>query len=181
MIDDANQNPAAGDHRENKTATSRFSEYKTKIIGSTPTDSNKLDTEAAIPLKKFINLRKSFDFSLINCEIELDLRWSRNYGRAEIYSTPENVANPNAGPPTNHVSATWTTSAKFQINRIKFHVPAVPLSVNNNIRFYNLNMFYVFSFKYDPTNSSQTVEIKDFNALIDNKPFFDQPVKQARK
>ena len=74
MIDDANQNPAAGDHRENKTATSRFSEYKKKIIGSTPTDSNKLDTEAAIPLKKFINLRKSFDFSLINCEIELDLR-----------------------------------------------------------------------------------------------------------
>ena len=74
MIDDPNQNTAAGDHRENKTAKSRFFEYKTKIIGSTPTDSSKLDTEVAIPLKKFINVRRSFDFSLINCEIELDLR-----------------------------------------------------------------------------------------------------------
>ena len=25
------------------------------------------------------------------------------------------------------------------------------------------------------------VEIKDFNALIDNKPFFDQPVKASKK
>ena len=25
------------------------------------------------------------------------------------------------------------------------------------------------------------VEIKDFNALIDNKPFFDQPVKSKQK
>ena len=25
------------------------------------------------------------------------------------------------------------------------------------------------------------VEIKDFNALIDNKPFFDQPVKNKQK
>ena len=25
------------------------------------------------------------------------------------------------------------------------------------------------------------VEIKDFNALIDNKPFFDQPVKKNKK
>ena len=25
------------------------------------------------------------------------------------------------------------------------------------------------------------VEIKDFNALIDNKPFFDQPVKHNKK
>ena len=27
----------------------------------------------------------------------------------------------------------------------------------------------------------QLVEIKDFNALIDNKPFFDQPVKTNKK
>ena len=39
----------------------------------------------------------------------------------------------------------------------------------------------------DPTRFSldkyymQFMEIKDFNALIDNKPFFDQPVKKNKK
>ena len=27
----------------------------------------------------------------------------------------------------------------------------------------------------------QLVEIKDFNALINNKPFFDQPIKKTNK
>ena len=40
---------------------------------------------------------------------------------------------------------------------------------------------------YDPTRDSfgknymSLVEIKDFNALIDNKPFFDQPVKNKQE
>ena len=38
----------------------------------------------------------------------------------------------------------------------------------------------------DPTRNSfskyymPSVEIKDFNSLIDNKPFFDQPAKKKR-
>ena len=48
---------------------------------------------------------------------------------------------------------------------------------------------FALSFKNgydDPTKSSfykyymSLVEIKDFNALIDNKPFFDQPVKNKQ-
>ena len=49
---------------------------------------------------------------------------------------------------------------------------------------------FVFSFKNsnnDPTRDSTEkyyiplVEIKDFNSLIDNKPFFDQPIKNKQK
>ena len=49
---------------------------------------------------------------------------------------------------------------------------------------------FVFSFKNgnnDPTKNSldkyyiAVVEMNDFNALIDNKPFFDQPVKNKRE
>ena len=49
---------------------------------------------------------------------------------------------------------------------------------------------FVLSFKNgndNPTKDSfdeyymPLVEIKDFNALIDNKPFFDQPVKKKKK
>ena len=49
---------------------------------------------------------------------------------------------------------------------------------------------YVHSFEYcnaDPTRDSfdeyymPLVEIKDFNALVDNKPFLDQPVKENKQ
>ena len=51
--DDANENNAAGNYRKrnNNTATIKFFEYKTKIIGSTPSDNNKLDTEVFVPLR----------------------------------------------------------------------------------------------------------------------------------
>ena len=65
---------------------------------------------------------------------------------------------------------------------------------NNNLdylidpTFRNINRMFVFSFKNgDPTGDfcdkyyMPLVEIKDFNALIDNKPFFDQPVKNKQE
>ena len=50
--DDANENNAANNHRinNNKTRSKSF-EYKTKIIGSTPTNDNILVTEFVVPLK----------------------------------------------------------------------------------------------------------------------------------
>ena len=75
---------------------------------------------------------------------------------------------------------------------------------NNNLDylidpiFININGLFVLSFKTgnddptrnsfdDPTRNSfdeyymPLVEIKDFNALVDNKPFFDQPVKNKQE
>ena len=59
-----------------------------------------------------------------------------------------------------------------------------------NITCRNINRLLLLSFKAgenDPTRNSfnkyyiPLVEIKDSNALIDNKPFFDQPVKTHKK
>ena len=56
--------------------------------------------------------------------------------------------------------------------------------------FININRLFVLSFKNgnnDPTRDyfdkyyMPLLEIKDFNALIDNKPFFDQPVKNKQE
>ena len=56
--------------------------------------------------------------------------------------------------------------------------------------FRNINKLFVILFKNgnnDPTRDSfdkyymSLVEIKDFNPLIDNKPFFDQPVKSKQE
>ena len=67
---------------------------------------------------------------------------------------------------------------------------------NNNLdylidpTFRNINRLFVLSLKNgndDPTRNYfdedyvPLVEIKDFNALIDNKPFFDQPVKNVHQ
>ena len=67
---------------------------------------------------------------------------------------------------------------------------------NNNLdylfdpTFRNINRLFVLPFKNgnnDPTRNSfdeyymPLVEIKDFNAVIDNKPFFDQPVKNKQE
>ena len=67
---------------------------------------------------------------------------------------------------------------------------------NNNLDylidpiFKNINRLFVLSFKmvmvilkknsFD-SHSIPSVEIKDFNALFDNKPFFDQPVKNKQE
>ena len=52
----------------------------------------------------------------------------------------------------------------------------------------NINRLFILSFKNnDPIRNSfdkyymLLVEIKDFNALIDNKPFFGKPVKNKQK
>ena len=56
--------------------------------------------------------------------------------------------------------------------------------------FRNINSLFVLSFKNgddDPTRNSfdehymPLIEIKDFHALIDKKPFFDQPVKNKQE
>ena len=58
-----------------------------------------------------------------------------------------------------------------------------------DIPFRSINRLFVFSFKNcdnDPTRDCfneyymPLVEIKDFNTLLDNKPFFDQPAKKRR-
>ena len=54
----------------------------------------------------------------------------------------------------------------------------------------NINRLFVLPFKNGNNNPTKNyfekyymhlVEIKDFDALIDNKPFFDQPVKTNKK
>ena len=119
----------------NKTTTSKSFEYKTKTIGSTSNDNNILDAEVAIPLKYLSNFWKSLDFPLIKCEIELDLRWTKNCVISEISRTDRVASNKNANPSVSEVAATATTEAKFQVNNVKIYVSVVTLSINDNVKF----------------------------------------------
>ena len=83
---------------------------------------------------------------------------------------------------------------KSSWNKCKSEITTHPK--NNNLdylidpTFKNINRLFAFSFKNsnnDPTRDSSEkyylplVEIKDFNALINNEPFFDQPVKRQTR
>ena len=59
-----------------------------------------------------------------------------------------------------------------------------------NLTFRNINRLCAQLFKageYDPTRNyfdkycMPLVQIKDFNVLIENKPFFDQPIKNKQE
>ena len=82
-IYDANENDNANHTiNNNKTIVSKSFEYKTKIIRVTPANNNSnnnnntLNTGFVVPLKYLSNLCRSPNFCLVNCEIEIDLRWS---------------------------------------------------------------------------------------------------------
>ena len=72
------------------------------------------------------------DLPLINCEIELHLKWSKNCVISEISRTFRAV--PNTDPVDDQVT-TATTSATCQINNVTLYAPVVTFSINDNIKF----------------------------------------------
>ena len=69
--------------------------------------------------------------SLINCEIELDLKWKKSCVISEISRTFRAFTN---ADPVAYEAVTATTEATFQINNAKPYVAVVTLSINDNIK-----------------------------------------------
>ena len=82
------------------------------------------------------------------------------------------------------------------ISEIKTNKNTIKKPKNNNLNylidttFRNINRLFVLSFKNDDDGPTRyffnqyymlLVRIKDFNALIDNRPFFDQLIKNKQK
>ena len=80
--------------------------FKQKITGQTGNGSPK-DVEIMVPLKRLSNFWRALEMPFNNCEISLQLKWSRN---CIIVAGTVNNQNPN-----------------FQINDIKVYVPVVIL------------------------------------------------------
>ena len=133
--DDANENDAAHIKINNKTITSKSFKYKAKLIGSMPNNNNILDTEVVVPLKYLSKFWRSLGLSWINCEIEIDLSWSKECIISELSITPRVAGNPDARPTVQAREAIQTTGATFLINNVKRYVPVVTLSINDNIIF----------------------------------------------
>ena len=82
---------------------------KVKITGKTPNNENTKDVEIIVPLKYLSNFWRTLEVSLINCEVNLILTWSKDC-----------------------VITNSTGEGKFAITETKLYVPVVTLSTKDN-------------------------------------------------
>ena len=139
----------------------------TKLIGSTPNGDSRLDAEIVVPLKYSNNFWRYLDLSLTNCEIELDLSWSRYWVISELSRTSRTVRN----SPTQE-KATRTNRGTLQINNVGHYVPVVTLTIDNIKFLKNANQ----GFKRTTSCKKHSPEIitqskKDNSYYLDDPPF----------
>ena len=177
--------------------------FKAKITGQTGDDGTK-DVEIMIPLKYLSNFRRTLEMPLINCEVNLILTWSST---CVIVST--NIVNQGATStitdtrlyvPVVTLSTQENTKLLQQlksgfkrvINWNKYLSKPELLAQNPNRNhlvepsFQGVNRLFVLAFENGNQRTSYgryylpTVEIKDYNIMINGEYFFDQPIKNNK-
>ena len=89
--------------------------YKSSFI------TNRNGVKIAVPLKYLSNFWRSLEMPLINCKVELLLKWIENC----VLTTAEIGAN---------ADATGADGATFEITDAKLYVPVVTLSAEDNVK-----------------------------------------------
>ena len=84
--------------------------YKASLIGNTEDNGRKNGVKIVVPLKYLSNFWRSLEMPLINCKVELSLKW---YERCLL---------------------TAATTATFKITDAKLYVPIVTLSAEDNAK-----------------------------------------------
>ena len=184
---------------------SKSFDYKTKTVGSLAAgELEKDDVEIAIPLKYLGNFWRSLDILLINCEITLILSWYEKC--VFVGKALRNAPDPQPDPPIAAIES--PTDAKCEITDCKLDSKSgFSITItwnkymsqmsnqnnNNNLnylidpKFSNVNRLFVLSFENDDDRTSYykyyvpSVEIKDYNVLIDGNAFFELPLKNIEE
>ena len=94
--------------------------YKANLIGNTETNGTK-KVKIAVSLKYLSNFWRSLEMPLINCKVELSLRWIEN---CVVISAAVDA----------NVNNTGADSATFTITDGKLYVPIVTLSAEDNAK-----------------------------------------------
>ena len=177
--------------------------FKVKITGYTGDDGTK-DVEIMVPLKYLSNFWRTLEMPLINCEVNLILTWSSN---CVLIAT--NVQNQNATFTITDTKlyvpvvtlSTQENTKFFQqlksgfkrvINWNKYLSKPELLAQNPNLNhlvepsFQGVNRLFFLAFSNDDHRTSAnrytfpTVEIKDYNIMINGENSFDQPIKNNK-
>ena len=185
--------------------------FETTITGQTADNNNddhiagRVDVEIMVSLKHLSNFWETLEMPLINCEIELILTCSRD--GVIIYTNVDNkvptftITETNLYVPVVTLStqdnAKLLTQLKSGFKRTiswnKYLAKSELLAQNPNLNhliepsFQGENRLFVLAFENDAPRTSDkryyisNVEIKDYNAMIDGKNFFDQPITNMIK
>ena len=177
--------------------------FKAKITGQTGDDGTK-DVEIMVPLKYLSNFWRTLEMPLINCEVNLILTWS-----STCVLISANVKNQNATFAITDtklyvpvVTLSTQENTKFfqqfksgfkrAINWNKYLLKPELLAQNPNLNhliepnFQGVKRLFVLAFENDDDRTSDdqyylpTVEIKDYNIMINCENFFDQPIKNNK-
>ena len=91
--------------------------YKASNIGNTENNGTKNGVKIAVPLKYLSNFWRSLEMPLINCKVELSLKWIEKFALT---------------------TAADANKATFEITDAKVYVPVVTLSIEDNAKLSNL-------------------------------------------
>ena len=174
---------------------------KIKITRKTPANYNEKDVEIMVPLKYLCNFWRTLEMPLINFEFNLILTWSStcvitNYNGAETFA----ITNTKLYVPVVTLSTQENTKFLQQlksgfkrvINWNKYLSKPELIAQNPNLNhlvepsFQGVNRLFVLAFEDDAQRTAHdsyclpTVEIKDYNIMINGENFFDQPIKNNK-
>ena len=177
--------------------------FKVKITGRTGNGGTK-DVEIMVPLKYLINFWRTLEMLLINCEVNLILTWSST---CVLIATGIQNQNPTFAITDTKlyvpvVTLSTQENTKFfqqlksgfkrVINWNKYLSKPELLAKNTNVNhlvepsFQGVNRLFVLAFENEDDRTSDeqyylpTVEIKDYNIMINGENFFDQPIKNNK-
>ena len=174
---------------------------KIKITGKTPNDDNEKDVEIMVSLKYLSNFWRTLEMPLINCEVNPILTWSstcvitnsNDAGAFEITDTKLYVPVVTLSTEENTKLLQQLKSGfKRVINWNKYLSKPELLAQNPNLNhsiessFQGINRLFVLAFENDEDRTDHekyylpTVEIKDYNIVINGENFFDQPIKNNK-
>ena len=94
---------------------------KENLIANTNAHGTKTGVKIAVPLKYLSNFWRSLEMPLINCKIELSLKWIENCVLTSVAIGAD-------------ANATGADSATFKITDAKLYVPVVTLSAEDNVK-----------------------------------------------
>ena len=177
--------------------------FKAKTTGQTGNDGTK-DVEIMVPLKYLSNFWRTLEMLLINCEVNLILTWSSRCvliaNAVQSQAATFTITDTKLYVPVATLSTQENTKFLQQlksgfkrvINWNKYISKPELLAQNPNLNhlvepsFQGINRLFVLTFGNDDDRRSDdeyylpTVEIKDYNIVINGENFFDEPIKNNK-
>ena len=177
--------------------------FKAKITGETGNDGTK-DVEIIVPLKYLSIFWRTLEMPLINCEVNLILTWSPTCviasvivaNQAATYAIIDTKLYVHVVTLSTQENTKFLQQLKSGFKRVidwnKYLSKPELLAQNPNLNhlvepsFQGVNRLFVLAFENDDDRTSDdeyylpTVEIKDYNIVINGEKFFDQPIKNNK-